>query len=83
MGNSKKETARSLSLEDVGTRQLSTVRRQGGTPQKKGFLLSQNEFVDELKEIQISSQRRKEKDSTHTARTKRTERTQGWFGLEM
>ena len=31
-----------------------------------GFLLSQNEFVDALKEIQISSQRRKEKDSPVT-----------------
>ena len=35
------------------------------TPEKKngGLLLSKNEFIDELKEIQISSQRRKEKDS--------------------
>ena len=31
-----------------------------------GFLLSQNEFADELREIQISSQRRKEKDSPVT-----------------
>ena len=31
-----------------------------------GLLLSQNECVDELKEIQISSQQRKEKDSPVT-----------------
>ena len=35
--------------------------------QKDGsFLLSQNEFVDELREIQITSQRRKEKDNSLT-----------------
>ena len=35
--------------------------------QKDGsFLLSQNEFVDELREIQITSQRRKEKDNALT-----------------
>ena len=50
-----------------GTRQLSTVRRQDENTRKDGgFLLSQNEYVDELKEIQISSQRRKEKDSPVT-----------------
>ena len=48
------------------------------------FLLSQNEFVDELREIQITSQRRKEKGQLiDTTRTNRTERTPGWFGLEM
>ena len=31
-----------------------------------GFLLSQNEFVDDLREIQISSRRRKEIDSPIT-----------------
>ena len=34
--------------------------------QKDGGLLSQNEFVDELREIHISRQRRKEKDSPGT-----------------
>ena len=37
LGNSKKETARSLSLEDVGARQLPTMRRQNGTPERRRF----------------------------------------------
>ena len=57
-GNKVWETARKttsgpLSLEDVGVQH----QKDGG------FLLSQNEFVDESGETQIPSHRRKEKDS--------------------
>ena len=49
-----------------------------------GFLLTENDFVDELREIQIPSRRKKEKDSPISPiRTNRTERIVGWTGLEM
>ena len=61
LGNSKKMTARSLSLENVGNFIHCGARVEH---QKSGaYLLSQNEFVDERPEIQIPSHRRKDKES--------------------
>ena len=48
-----------------------------------GFLLSQSDFIDELRQIQIPGQRRKEKDSPVTPQEQtETEKTPGWTGLE-
>ena len=46
-----------------------------------GFLLSQNEFVDELREItDLKPTKKRKGQSSYTVRTNRTERTLGWFG---
>ena len=66
MGNSKKETARSSSLEMWEHDNFLQCGVRVEHQKDGGFLLSQNEVVEELREILISGQRRKEKDNPVT-----------------